>query len=56
MLNVKGMKINREKTEVMNFSRDNQNMNIFIDNHHLRQVDSFKYLGVKFDRETRQII
>ena len=46
-----GMKINKEKTEVMVISRTPQEMDITLENHTLKQCRHFKYLGVKFSEE-----
>ena len=40
-----GMKINIDKTEIMNIAREKGNINIQINNKQLKQVDEFKYLG-----------
>lgn len=40
-----GMKINIDKTEIMNISRGKQDINIKIGDKQLKQVEEFKYLG-----------
>ena len=49
--NTKGMKISRPKTEVMMLSKNQEVMNIRLDDHTLKQVNEFKYLGVMFGTE-----
>lgn len=39
------MKMNTEKTEVMNIGRDKRNITILIDGHQLKQVKEVMYLG-----------
>ena len=51
VMTTNGMKINKEKTEVMVISRTPQEMDITLENHTLKQCRHFKYLGVKFSEE-----
>ena len=46
-----GMRISRDKTEVMVTSREPIQCDIELDGETLKQVDKFKYLGSIFDRE-----
>ena len=55
-LTTKGMKISREKTEVMILSKENENLNIRLGDQNLRQTDQFKYLGVMFGTENDMIV
>ena len=54
VMNEYGMKINVNKTEVMNISREKKQLDINIGNEQLKQVTNFEYLGVKMDEENRQ--
>ena len=45
------MKINREKTEVMVFSKDPEDINIKMDYNALKQVPKFRYLGSIFTED-----
>ena len=48
VLNAKGMKISKEKTEVMLLSKEQEEMDVVIGGSVLKQVDWFEYLGVYF--------
>ena len=48
-----GMKISKQKTEVMEISRVKDGCNIYIENIQLKQTASFNYLGVLFDEENK---
>ena len=50
-LTANGMKINKEKTEVMTISRRPREIDISLDGHNLKQSASFKYLGVLFGEQ-----
>lgn len=49
-----GMKISSEKTEVMNVGRNKEEVNVFIGEKKLKQVNNFKYLGVTINEENLQ--
>ena len=51
VMTANGMKINKEKTEVMVISRTPEEMDISLEDHTLKQCRHFKYLGVKFSEE-----
>ena len=51
VLTSKGMKISREKTEVMVLSKEREVLNIRLGNENLKQSHQFKYLGVMFGTE-----
>src|SRR5678815_4452599 len=46
-----GMKINREKTEIMTISRQGEHAEIWMEGTQLKQTSRFKYLGVIFDEK-----
>ena len=54
VLNEKGLRVNKNKTEVMKISRRNEECNIQIENHRLNQVSQFTYLGVVFNEQNKQ--
>ena len=47
------MRINIDKTEVMAFAREERTINIYIENHQLKQVKDFTYLGSIFSENGR---
>lgn len=49
-----GMKMNRQKTEVMYVGRRREEMNIEIGQETLKQVEDFSYLGVNFNEQNMQ--
>ena len=49
-----GLKINVNKTEIMNVNRHSQEYNIYIDQQQLKQVTQFGYLGVLFTQDNTQ--
>ena len=49
---VLGMKISKEKTEIMMLSRMPQEVNISLEGQALQQCTSFKYLGVMFNNKS----
>ena len=49
-----GMRINREKTEIMVIAREREEIVVNIEDIRLKQVNRFKYLGVVFDDQGRQ--
>ena len=51
VMTANGMKISKEKTEVMVISRTPEEMDISLEDHTLKQCRHFKYLGVKFSEE-----
>ncbi len=56
VLNREGMRMNKQKTEIMKVGRIKEECNIYIENVKLKQTDKFCYLGVLFDEENRQNI
>ena len=46
-----GMEINIDKSQVMGISRNNESLQIKVDNRKLKEVDHFKYLGSVLTRE-----
>ena len=44
-----GMRISKEKSEVMLLSRAHQDVNIYLEKQSLKQCRNFKYLGVEFN-------
>ncbi len=55
-LNRMGMKMNKQKTEIMKVGRIKEECNVYIENLKLKQSDKFSYLGALFDEENRQTI
>ena len=55
-LNRLGMRMNKQKTEIMKVGRIKEECNIYIENIKLKQTEKFSYLGVLFDEENRQNI
>ena len=53
ILSANGMKISKEKTEIMLLSREFDNVNISLEDHALHQCRNFRYLGVMFNDENR---
>jgi hypothetical protein len=51
VLKMNGMKINVDKTEVMVMGKEQENLNMILDERELKQTDNFKYLGVSFGSE-----
>ena len=49
-----GLKINTNKTEVMNINRRREDHDIYINDHELKQAKQFKYLGVLFTSDNNQ--
>ena len=51
---IAGMKISTSKTEVLRFSRNHAQCSLQVGSASLKQVEKFKYLGVKFNSDGRQ--
>ncbi|CAF3333272.1 unnamed protein product [Rotaria sp. Silwood2] len=49
-----GMKISEKKTELMVISREDKQLNLYLNNNSLNQVNKFKYLGVQFSSDGKQ--
>ena len=56
ILTAEGMKISKEKTEVMVMSRTPDEIDILLEDHTLKQCRQFKYLGVMFSEENNSKI
>ena len=56
ILSSNGMKISKEKTEIMMISRNPTNVQITLEDHPLKQCETFKYLGVTFGQENNSKI